>query len=268
MPISFDSHPELAYPGPLKIGSRGRAVRRLQEWLLFAGIPVSGGADGDFGDGTAQAMIAFQRKHQSQLPGPVDGMLSLDAWTLLTAPMRQVLMTPLSGNPAADVVKLAQAHLAIGAREVGPDNHGPWPRLYCGGLEVQWCQGFVNFLTQQAYDAAGQPTPWSLAIDLPLYVPAMVVAARQAGHLASTTSEKQARIQPGAMVFFRSQPGAGYSHFHVELVEKVNGNGTFDTIGGNTNDDGSSNGIKVCRRTKTATRDRSLRIDGPYDLGV
>jgi peptidoglycan hydrolase-like protein with peptidoglycan-binding domain len=58
--------PPPAYPGtPLRVGSRGDDVRRVQEWLIrlrgkYPSIPPLA-ADGIFGPITQSAVIAFQR---------------------------------------------------------------------------------------------------------------------------------------------------------------------------------------------------------------
>src|SRR6185503_19078609 len=48
--------------GSLERGARGDSVKKVQQGLIAAGVAVSGGADGIFGTGTANALAAFQRQ--------------------------------------------------------------------------------------------------------------------------------------------------------------------------------------------------------------
>ncbi len=49
--------------GALKKGDKGAAVKGLQAGLVALGLPVPGGADGDFGKGTTEAVKRFQNDH-------------------------------------------------------------------------------------------------------------------------------------------------------------------------------------------------------------
>ncbi|MFK7916865.1 MAG: peptidoglycan-binding protein [Ilumatobacter sp.] len=56
----------------LQVGSQGNDVQALQQALINAGIPVRGGADGDFGPVTRQAVINFQNARGLPATGVVD----------------------------------------------------------------------------------------------------------------------------------------------------------------------------------------------------
>ena len=59
--------------GPVvQLGSRGRAVSRVQQLLIKAGINVIGGADGLFGVNTRSAVRSFQRANGLSVTGVVD----------------------------------------------------------------------------------------------------------------------------------------------------------------------------------------------------
>jgi peptidoglycan hydrolase-like protein with peptidoglycan-binding domain len=53
-------------------GERGSRVLQLQAALVNAGIAVRGGVDGDFGAGTAAAVMDFQRAHGLSMTGKVN----------------------------------------------------------------------------------------------------------------------------------------------------------------------------------------------------
>ncbi len=77
VPASEAGHPTL------RLGSKGDAVRKMQELLLQAGESLPQfGADGDFGGETLAAVRSFQRKHQLE----VDGICGKNTWAKLCCP--------------------------------------------------------------------------------------------------------------------------------------------------------------------------------------
>lgn len=61
----------------LKYGSTGTVVKLLQQYIdEFAGIDVSGGIDGDFGSGTKNAVIKFQKANGLS----ADGIVGRNTW--------------------------------------------------------------------------------------------------------------------------------------------------------------------------------------------
>jgi murein DD-endopeptidase MepM/ murein hydrolase activator NlpD len=56
------------------IGSHGDGVRAIQQQLLSAGIPIAGGADGLYGEATANAVRSFQTAHRLRATGQVDAL--------------------------------------------------------------------------------------------------------------------------------------------------------------------------------------------------
>ena len=115
---------ELAFTNGLRLGSKGLAVKRLQEWLNLAGNGIT--IDGDFGPATASALNKYQTaKGITPSRSPT---LSAPAWSSLTQPMSSALddsaavPTVVSGA----CLKVARRHLAVHPLEVGGDNCGPW----------------------------------------------------------------------------------------------------------------------------------------------
>lgn len=98
---------------------------------------------------------------------------------------------------------------------------------------LAWCQTFVNWCFFKAY---GNEANSLLCGGLGSASTMTVKDCFQShGQLVDFSD-----IQPGDIVW-RSRNGGG----HVELVVRVNSNGTFSTIGGNTDDGGSWNGGAV-----------------------
>jgi len=56
----------------LRVGAQGNAVASLQRALMSVGISVPGGADGEFGPATRQAVMKFQTERSLQATGEVD----------------------------------------------------------------------------------------------------------------------------------------------------------------------------------------------------
>lgn len=231
---------ELQTPPPLKIGSTGEDVRRVQEWLNLHGYGVS--VDGDFGPATDKAL-------RDCLPVGYNGAVDASAWSLLVAPLARAFGRHEGRAFGSLAVDLAGLHLAEKAREAGGDNKGPWVRTYCRGYEVAWCQGFASTIWQQAADALGVPSPINLmpSGEWCLFVPRMVDEARNAGRLQAGESEESVPV--GSMFFLR---GGSYGYSHVGIVIADHGD-TVETIEGNTNDDGSANGYEVARRFRKKT---------------
>jgi lysozyme family protein len=74
------------YPGrPLKTGSSGADVVRLQEQLRMLGVTEIGGADGDFGERTEHAVRLFQARavDEAGVPLEIDGIAGAKTWRAL-----------------------------------------------------------------------------------------------------------------------------------------------------------------------------------------
>lgn len=85
-----------AYPGtPLRQGSRGAAVQTMQQRLRDLGANIT--ADGNFGPGTRQAVIAFQRNNG--VTG--DGIVGPSTWRLLFGATAKGLAARKSAKKAA-----------------------------------------------------------------------------------------------------------------------------------------------------------------------
>lgn len=65
----------------VRMGSKGEAVRRLQNTLMVLGFGLDHGADGNFGGETLEALEDFQRKYGLD----VDGVCGPKTWAAITA---------------------------------------------------------------------------------------------------------------------------------------------------------------------------------------
>lgn len=233
---------ELAYPGPISLGQKSNAVKKVQEWLSihnFASAP-----DGAFGKATLDCLHRFQQSRQLA----TDATVTEDCWKQLVLPLQRAL-TPLqiTSTLTADTLAVARQHLAEHPIEVGGDNRGPWVRTYMEGKEGEswyWCAGFVSFILKQAclQLQIKMPIPGSFSCD---------VIASQGQAAGLFVPEKQAASLEGQQLFIFLNRKSSTDWIHTGFGFGMK-DGVFQTIEGNTNNDGSRNGYEVCQRTRTS----------------
>jgi hypothetical protein len=238
-------------PLPLARGAKGPGVCRLQEWLCLAGNRVR--LDGDFGPATQAALRAFQLAEVERCRGAAGsalspdmrmgtGVLDLLSWQTLVQPMRRAaLYEPGLEDPGLSVVAVAQAHLLAQPREVGGQNRGPWVRLYMNGREGPnwpWCSGFATYVVRQALGEVGER--WrTFSCDT------LAIRAKAQGKFIDA-GEMSEGLGPGSLFLIRLDPE---DWIHTGIVTRV-GAEHFETIEGNTNDEGHREGYEVCARVR------------------
>ena len=245
-PLSRWIRRELDYPGLLRRGDHNRAVSNLQEWLCLNGQRVV--VDGDFGSATQAAVRAFQR--QSRLT--VDGAVGRATWQALVAPLRAVLAPLAAGRRSFADLTLAYArrHLAQHPLEIGGQNSGPWVRLYTEGHEGDewpWCAAFVTFVMKQAAQTLGAPMPIAGSVSCD----SLAAQAREAGRLVRDVDLHSGKVKrttvPAGSLFLVRRTDSDWNH--AGLVTSFDDE-TFQSIEGNTNDEGSREGYEVCARIR------------------
>lgn len=232
---------ELAFPGEVRRGAKGRHARLVQEWLTLHGRAVA--VDGAFGPATEAALAAFQKAQGLAQSGVMDEPTFLS----LTMPMRRATAA-LPRPPrtlGAAVVAVARQHLAQHPREVGGQNRGPWVRLYMKGHEGDdwpWCAGFVCHVVRQACAATDMdmPFPETFSCDL------LAANGKQRG-LFVREGEARGRGIGAGSIFLNRRTSADWTHTGIVTASDAE---TFATIEGNTNDEGSREGYEVCARTR------------------
>jgi hypothetical protein len=234
---------EISIPGPVKRGQRGKEVKKVQEWLSFSGFGLK--IDGIFGPATENALKRFQEKKRLQ----PNGVCDVEVYEKLIQPLKDALNVKFkkSDEYSKLVVNVANRHLQQNPHEIGGDNRGPWVRLYMGGHEGRdwfWCAGFVTFIHQQAAHLLEMKMPLKQTFSCD----ELANHAKQQGTFVSgknrAKNAENGTLQPGCLFLNCKSPG-DWTHtgivtaFHPEHME---------TIEGNTNIDGSRNGIAVFRR--------------------
>ena len=248
------SRKELAFTPGVGPGSKGLAVKRLQEWLNLRGNGIT--IDGEFGPATQAALKNFQAS-QDIKPG---NALTAQAWSALVQPMRNSLSATIAqqSNGSDACLQVAKIHLAQHPLEVGGDNCGPWVRLYTGGNEGadwRWCAGFVSFVMKQACDLAGISAPLKGSLSCDTLAARGQVAKRFVSGKDLVTDQISTDALGSCAIFLVRRTPGDWTHagFAFNFTST-----TFQTIEGNTNDGGSTNGYEVCSRTR--------RLDGNKDF--
>lgn len=139
---------------------------------------------------------------------------------------------------------LQQKALEIAITQIGEEekprgsNWGEPVKTYLASVGItfpaSWCMSFVYWCFKEAAKELGIITP--------LLKTGGVLNAWQKAPAAVKVTDPQ----PGDIFIQDHGHGLG----HTGIVEKVNNDGTVDTIEGNTNDTGSREGYEVCRRTR------------------
>jgi CHAP domain/Putative peptidoglycan binding domain len=225
----------------LEQGARGVLVKRVQEWLCFHDFPTR--IDRNFGPSTERQVNSFRRKHRLPENGKVDEAL----FSMLSAPITRALKDLAAGARTLNALAVAYAnqHLKEHPIELGGDNCGTWVRLYCEGNDGEdwrWCAGFVTFVVRQAAATRGV----SLPVTRTTSCDTLATKAQEAGRFIRGSRNRPDNVQAGDLFLVR-KTSTDWTHTGMvtELHER-----TFDTIEGNTNDEGSANGYEVCARNR------------------
>lgn len=232
---------EVEFEHELSNGNRGVAVKRVQEWLNLHGFGVV--IDSNFGPVTAQALERFQ-DHMGMEP---TGIVDEETFIQLVQPMCSVIEKQLraSESPQTTILTYAEAHLNQLPCEVGGRNRGPWVRLYMQGNEGTqwaWCAGFVVFLLHQTMESLNiaMPIRGSFSCDT------LVAQAKDKGLFLSERDAWDVESLDGS-IFMVRRTSTDWTHTGVVIATQEVG---FDTIEGNTNDDGEREGYEVCSRSR------------------
>lgn len=238
-----------------KRGDNGKVVKAIQEWLCLHAVHVN--IDKDFGPATERAVKLFQRKKML----PQTGVVNKQTYLRLTLPLAQALQPiPANGrNLSRMMVAYAQQHLRQHPREVGGQNRGPWVRLYMKGSEgnaFPWCAGFATYILGRACETLDvtPPLKYTMSCDN------LAKDGKRKNTFVNNTRSRvtHTAIKPGSIFLVKKTEG---DWIHTGIVLKAEEE-TFQTIEGNTNDEGSREGYEVCKRTRGYGKIDFVLIDG------
>jgi hypothetical protein len=227
-----------------------RDVKKVQEWINLwkrynSKWAISLVIDGDFGPHTTAVVKEFQRFRKLT----TDGIVGNKTWRELTEPMRNAFSRiddPLSLNDL--IVAYAMQHLKSSPREFN-QNEGTWVRAYMDGHEGKnypWCMGFVQTIIDQATYTLGE----TLNDFIPKSYSCDVVGNHGLKNKLLIRNEALRNnislVKPGD-VFLNVKSKLDWTH--TGIITGIKGD-WFETIEGNTNDEGSREGYEVCRRKR------------------
>lgn len=211
------------YPGTiLKHNSEGEAVKAVQEAL---GVQQTS----YFGPTTEACVTKFQRGHGLTADGQVGPL----TWAALFAPVFAV------SSVARQALAEALSHVGAHEQPLG-SNRGPqvdeWNRRAGVPLGSSWCAAFACSM----YDDAAK----KLGVSRPVLM--MTGSSSALYRWAKANGKLVARPEPGDIALVI---GGETGHYHTVLVERVIPNAErFATVEGNSNNDGSANGVEVAHR--------------------
>ncbi|GAA3509581.1 hypothetical protein GCM10022393_22760 [Aquimarina addita] len=235
-------------------------VIKIQSWLVLFSIwnPNSGTAikiDGDFGPATERAIRNFQKIKKL----PEDGIVDKTVFDALSFNLKEAFEKPLQSTNVRDlIVEVAQNHLDNHPFELTintQSNSGPWVRSYMDGKDGAiwfWCMGFVQMILDQAVSVLGKK--FETLMPLTYSCDTVGTIGLQKGLL---TRYQKIRKDPSIVKkgdFFLIQKST-FDWTHTGIVTAVD-QGVIETIEGNTNFQGSRNGIAVMKRTRNLMKSK------------
>ena len=235
---------ELDWTLPIARGATQLAARRVQEHLTLQGFPV--GIDGEFGPATEHALQAFQTKRGL----PATGVVDAATFAALVDPLVRALRPiPAAGKTLSQLtIDYALQHVAQHPFEVGGPNGGPWVRTYLGfeGTEAKWCAGFVCYALGQAAATLGTPLPIPASSSCDVLANGARTAGKFVGEAKVNSAAAKAAIKPGSFFLIRA---TDHDWTHVGIVGQTHAD-AFGTVEGNSNNNGSSNGVEALEATR------------------
>jgi peptidoglycan hydrolase-like protein with peptidoglycan-binding domain len=229
-------------------------VMKIQSWLsLFAMWNSNAGTttdvDGGFGSATEKAVMNFQKIKGLTQNGIVDQAL----FDLLCEPMLKAYEGNIGGSGLRQlIINTAHNHLKNHPFELvinQQTNTGPWVRAYMDGHEGTswfWCMGFVQSIIDQAASLQGKN--FKTLMPLTYSCDTVGTTGLQKGLLNRYTAVRNdpSLVKPGDVFLLQKTP---MDWIHTGIIISI-GADTFETIEGNTNSGGSSNGNAVLKRVR------------------
>ncbi|WP_298547917.1 peptidoglycan-binding domain-containing protein [uncultured Aquimarina sp.] len=235
-------------------------VMKIQSWLTLFSIrnPNSGTAtaiDGDFGPATERSVKNFQSFNNLTKTGIVDQEL----FNTLSFGLKEAFEKPLVSNNLRDLmVEVSENHLMQHPFELeikGQSNSGPWVRSYMDGNDGApwfWCMGFAQAILDQATSALGK----NFKTLMPLTYSCDTVGntGLEKGLLSRFSKiRRDPSIIKQGDIFLIQKSRLDWTHTGV--ITAIEGD-VIETIEGNTNHQGSRNGVAVMKRTRSFRRSK------------
>ena len=229
-------------------------VMKIQSWLTLFSIqdPGSGTAtaiDGDFGPATEKAVINYQ----NALGLPLSGIVDQTLFSNLCSNMKNAFEKTLNGSHLRDLlIEVAENHLKNFPFELtikGQSNSGPWVRSYMDGnqgTDWYWCMGFVQTIIDQASATIGKDFSALMPLTYSCDTVGNTGIEKELLFRYQDIRSNPTIIKPGDIFLIQKSE---LDWTHTGIIIAVEGD-IIETIEGNTNYEGSRNGIAVMKRTR------------------
>lgn len=244
------------YPGHIvQIGEADRAiVRTIAKQLAANGYALSS-PDGVFDDAYASVVKTFQAQNvdASTRPLHADGKVGPLTWGALFPPPAPPPATGLAG------AALAIAKTQVGVMEVPPgSNAGPQVNSYLASVGLgpgySWCMSFVHWCFDRAAADQGVADPFPRTGGC-LDAWARVSAADPSKIVTAAAAQADPGLVRPGMVFVLDHGGG---QGHTGFVSGQAG-GALQTVEGNSNDNGSANGVGVFALNRRSVMEPDLK---------
>ena len=254
----------MSYPGRvIKVGELNAAiVTDIANELAARGYvspppPAPQTPAGVF-DARFKALVKlFQSQNVDQAGRPllVDGEVGLMTWGALFGTVQQQLAT--TGGIALSALGMAVSQLGVMEVPLG-SNSGPMVDLYLQSTGTApgnfWCMGFIHWCFREAAAASGANNPFPRTAGC-LDAWNRVRAAQPARIVTRAAAiANPALVRPGQVFILDHGGGLGHTGFVRQSFD-----GPFRTVEGNTNPNGSNNGLGVFELNRRKITDPNLR---------
>ncbi len=179
--------------------------------------------------------------------------MDADIFSILCEPMINAFETKPRGKTLRElIVSAATFHLNNNAFELtikGQSNSGPWVRSYMDGNEGTdwfWCMGFVQAMVDQAASTREKDFRTLMPLTYSCDTVGTIAISKKLLTRYSDVRKDPSVVKPGDIFLVQKTPN---DWIHTGLIVAIH-DSVFETIEGNTNEDGSHNGIGVFRRTR------------------
>jgi hypothetical protein len=225
--------------------TNAEVVKVIQQKLNESGCgPIE--VIGIFGPKTTNAVRLFQATHRDQNGNPleIDGKIGSVTWAILFGEQIKPVVHASTNPLLTQALNVAISQ--IGVMEDPPgSNKGKKVEEYLASVGLDggqfWCAAFVYWCFQKACESTGKRNP-------------LLKTGHCMTHWNKSTAKKTLAadamnnpmlITPGQIFIINTGGASG----HTGIIERVEG-GFIHTIEGNSNPEGSSNGIGVFRNTR------------------
>jgi hypothetical protein len=245
------------YPGHIiKTGEPDASlVRAIVAQLRALGVATTS-PDGVYDDAVASAVKAFQSQHVDPAMRPLtaDGQIGPLTWgALFGTPPSNAIAQGLAG------AALKKAEAEIGVMEDPPgSNSGPMVDKFLAsagaGPGDSWCMAFVHWCFEQAAHDLGAPNIFPRTAGCLDAWAKVSAASPQRVVTAAAAKTDPSLVKPG-FVFILDH---GHGHGHTGFVSATAG-GALRTVEGNSNDNGSANGVGVFALNRRSVMEADLK---------